>query len=376
MATLDFNTHLHALRTEGLRRMPAGARTFLSAGCSGGWYFRWIAENYPGIERHIGVEAYSPKPDDLPEGACWIANSVADMREVADGSVDLLFSGQNIEHLTLPDIGGFLCEAKRVLRPGGWLVIDSPNRAITERLGWFQPEHVMEFRVDEILDLVRAAGFETESIRGLWQCYDPGAHRVLDLSPSADDADNRRRVEAANDDPENAFVWWLTARSVPAPADRAAIDARVEKVAAEAFPRLLTRFQSEIGRVKHGPLTAEAEGPKGAVGYILYGPYTPLFPGRYRAAFRLRALAPAGLIASVTGARLARIDVGSFYRNREIVARDLDVKDLTSPSADGYCSFALNFELADAAFGVEFRVYTTGLVPLAVAVPVHLTRLT
>src|SRR4051812_10877615 len=113
MAALDFNENLHALRGAELRRMPPDARTFLSAGCAGSWYFRWIADNYPGIERHIGIEAYSPKPDDLPPGVVWIANTVGDMHDVASSSVDMLFSGQNIEHLAVPDITRFLCEAKR-----------------------------------------------------------------------------------------------------------------------------------------------------------------------------------------------------------------------------------------------------------------------
>ncbi len=375
MAAPNFNEFLHALRGDELERMPRGARTFLSAGCAGSWYFHWIAERYPGIDRHIGIEAYSPRPDDLPANVQWISNSVADMREVPSGSIDLLFSGQNIEHLVLPDIGGFLSEARRVLRPGGSLVIDSPNRSIAERIGWFQPEHVIEFRVDEILELVRLAGFDVDSIRGLWQCYDPVEHRVLGLDPHPDDASNRRRVEAAWNDPENAFVWWLTARSGDRSCDREAIDRRVERIAAEAFPRLLTRFFSQVGVVRHGPLMAEARAPADATGYVLYGPYTPLFPGRYRVVFRLRAEAAAGVFARLVDARAARIDVGSFQQGREIAGQDIGARDLRNPGADGYCSFPLDFVLDRAAFGVEFRVYSTGAVPLAVGVPVQLTRL-
>ena len=56
--THDFNEFLHELRTRELRRLPPGAKTVLSGGCSGGWYFRCVKECYPELERHIGVEAY------------------------------------------------------------------------------------------------------------------------------------------------------------------------------------------------------------------------------------------------------------------------------------------------------------------------------
>jgi hypothetical protein len=370
----DFNHFLHALRGEGLRRMPPGAQTFLSAGCAGGWYFDWIAENYPGIRRHVGIEMYSPKPEGLPANAEWIANSVADMRGVASDSVDLLFSGQNVEHLTQPDITGFLAESRRVLRNDGWLVLDSPNRTITERIGWFQPEHVIEFRVDEIKELVQLAGFDIESIRGLWQCYDPVVHQVLGLDPDPDDAINRRRVAAAETDPENAFVWWLTARRSDRPCDTAAIDRRVAQIAGEVFPRLGTRFKTQVGTLSYGPLMAEARGAKGVQGFIVYGPYTPLFPGRYHAVFRVRALEKPGMFAGLAGSKLGRADIGSFARSHEIAGRDFNASDLSAPGRDGYCALPLDFTLEQAAFGVEFRVFTTGRVPLGVALPVQLTR--
>lgn len=112
----------HALRTAEVARMPREeVRTILSAGCAGRWYFDWIAEHYTDgdVERHIGVEWYSPEPDDLPPEVTWIRNTVGEMSNVTDGEVDLVFSGQNVEHLSAQDVVAFLGEAHRVLRPGG-----------------------------------------------------------------------------------------------------------------------------------------------------------------------------------------------------------------------------------------------------------------
>src|SRR5262245_61892225 len=61
-AGLDFNELLHGCRSACLRAMPKVSGTMLSAGCSGRWYFDWIAERTGHSGRHIGVELYSPRP--------------------------------------------------------------------------------------------------------------------------------------------------------------------------------------------------------------------------------------------------------------------------------------------------------------------------
>ena len=85
-----------------------GARTVLSVGASGAWYFDWFDRAYGAVERHIAVEAFLPRPDELPENVEWLAADLAGPDGVASvdsGSVDLVFSGQNIEHLW-PNSGG------------------------------------------------------------------------------------------------------------------------------------------------------------------------------------------------------------------------------------------------------------------------------
>lgn len=148
VATPDVNHLLHHLRGQALEGLPKRARQFVSVGCAGTWYFEWIAEKCAPL-RHTGIEFYSPKPDDLPESVEWIANTAGDMRALSDGSADVLFSGQNIEHLWPHDIAAFLLESHRVLETGGLLVVDSPNRRITSRLGWSHPEHTIELEPGE-----------------------------------------------------------------------------------------------------------------------------------------------------------------------------------------------------------------------------------
>ena len=207
---VGFNALLHGLRSYELARMPRVTGTMLSAGCSDASYFAWIAAWYGAVDRHIGVELYLPEPDDLPAGVEWLKRSVGDMTDVEDGSVGLVFSGQNFEHLFGDDAVEFLLEAQRVLEPGGWLVMDSPNREVTSALVWTQPQHTIEFTPSEAAELVTLAGFDVAGVRGLWLCRDAATGGILPLW-AAGDADPPhtevlRRSILASHDPANSFV--------------------------------------------------------------------------------------------------------------------------------------------------------------------------
>jgi SAM-dependent methyltransferase len=87
-----------------------------------------------------------------------------------DGSVDLVVSLQVIEHLW--DLPGFLGECYRVLRPGGVLVVSTPNRPVfSPGLGRGEkpvnPFHVEEFDAEQVADLLVSAGFRQPEVMGL-----------------------------------------------------------------------------------------------------------------------------------------------------------------------------------------------------------------
>ncbi len=69
---------------------------------------------------------------------------------VADHSVDVVVSFETLEHFA--DHARFASETRRVLRPGGLLVISSPNRTVyTEESGYHNEWHVRELDHDEFL---------------------------------------------------------------------------------------------------------------------------------------------------------------------------------------------------------------------------------
>ena len=248
---IDPSMLLHQARTALVREMPPHAQRLLSAGCAGRWYFDWIEQAYGHVPEHIGIEFYSPRPDSLPDNVTWIANTASDMVAVTDGSCDLVFSGQNMEHLWADEVAGFLVEAARVLKPGGHLVVDSPNRELTQPLNWSHPEHTIELTVPEVRRLLELAGFDVTKQVGIWLCRDPKTGRILNFNPNDTDAEWSmvERLVTAREEPTHAFLWWLEASRSSRPADREAIDALLAEAYRHAWPERIRRTVVPAGRL-------------------------------------------------------------------------------------------------------------------------------
>ena len=97
---------------------------------------------------------------------------------VAPSSVDVLVSLQVIEHLW--DLPGFLRDCATALRPGGLLVVSTPNRPVfSPGLGRGEkptnPFHVEELDAEQLHDLLAAAGFTDVTVHGLHH-----GRRILD----------------------------------------------------------------------------------------------------------------------------------------------------------------------------------------------------
>lgn len=89
---------------------------------------------------------------------------------IAPGRADAVVSLQVVEHLW--DLRGFLAGCAAALRPGGRLVLSTPNRPVFspglargERPT--NPFHVEEFDAEQLRALVAAAGFERTAVVGL-----------------------------------------------------------------------------------------------------------------------------------------------------------------------------------------------------------------
>jgi len=125
------------------------AGTLADIGCGGGHLWRALR---PSFSRCVGVDAL--RYDDLPEAVEFVAADLDRLPlPLADQSADVVTAVEVIEHLENPR--AFCRELARVAKPGGWVVVTTPNQLsllslltllLKNRFGAFQdsayPAHI------------------------------------------------------------------------------------------------------------------------------------------------------------------------------------------------------------------------------------------
>lgn len=166
-----FELHAAMLRTlEKLFRahIPEGARV-LDAGC-GRSLFTEIRPDWPFsiVAGDVELDLLRERRALFPQ-VTWVVAGAAPL-PFASASFDAVFAGELIEHLADPALG--LSEFNRVLKPGGTLILTTPNRlrlanAVDGSERPYSPDHLSELSYDELRRALPAAGFAVERSTGL-----------------------------------------------------------------------------------------------------------------------------------------------------------------------------------------------------------------
>ena|SRR5438477_5183110 len=123
-----------------------------------------IVVDLPPDNRHAIYRDLILSDVQTPQGPIsTLLTNMTDLGAIPSASVDLVWSGQSIEHVTPAEAEQVYREVLRILKPGGHFCLDTPNRLITAlHVGtedWIHPEHKVEYNPEQLQRNLRTAGF-------------------------------------------------------------------------------------------------------------------------------------------------------------------------------------------------------------------------
>lgn len=182
----DISTSLHESRGRFVRSLPPARRIVdIGGSCQGSDRGAMVEMGYPypferltivdlpSAERH---ELYRTDDDEARRvvetelgPVDYLYQSMTSLRPIPDSSVDLVYSGQSIEHVTRAEAALTYAEVLRVLRPGAVFALDTPNARMTrlQQDEFVDPDHKHEYNHEELSGDLVATGFEIVDAWGL-----------------------------------------------------------------------------------------------------------------------------------------------------------------------------------------------------------------
>ena len=153
------------LELELVRKYGAGLDVF-EAGCGTGLLLReaaTFARSAVGLDLSRGM--LGPARD---RGLRVVQGSLTDVPLPA-ASFDLVYSGQSIEHVSEREGDAVVAEVFRVLAPGGWFCLDTPNGPVwrLRSAELMNDDHQIEYSADALSAKLRIGGFEVVESKGL-----------------------------------------------------------------------------------------------------------------------------------------------------------------------------------------------------------------
>ena len=153
-----FQRHLIAYK-EATKRIKG---TVLEIGSGEGYGIKELASN---AEHYIAVDKYNTNiSDELmnKNNITFIQSEVPPLKDIEENSIDFVVSFQVIEHIK--EDNKFLAEIQRVLKPGGELILTTPNIKMSlSRNPW----HIREYSPKDIDELLKKY-FDIVELKGVF----------------------------------------------------------------------------------------------------------------------------------------------------------------------------------------------------------------
>ena len=171
---------IHAARVRLMGSVLPPARRILDLGganaplCDCGYphpFEQLVVVDLPPEERHAEFAGRIVEGRQTPLGPMSVLyTDMTRLDVIPTASIQLVWSGQSIEHITRDDAQRVYAEVRRVLSPDGWFCLDTPNRLLTAiHAGdvFIHPDHKFEYTPAELTGDLEAAGFHVEESLGV-----------------------------------------------------------------------------------------------------------------------------------------------------------------------------------------------------------------
>lgn len=168
-------TFLQSLAAYEFAEQFVAGKRVLDCGSGEGYGTSLLAERATlcvGLDREPEVVAFAATKYRSAERASFIAAS-ADGLPFTSGSIDVVACFQVLEHLH--DAKAFLCEVRRILTPGGVLLLTTPNLLITGARP--NPHHVHDYTPDDLRILLESV-FNDVEVQGVFVSEQVAAYRA------------------------------------------------------------------------------------------------------------------------------------------------------------------------------------------------------
>lgn len=141
-------------------RYLTGVESVLDLGAGWGHFV-----NQVDVPRRYAIDVNPDASARLAPGVELVATDALGRWPLADGSLDLVFTSNFLEHLPDRDaVTTVLAEARRCLRPGGRIVCLGPNVRYLAGSYWDFFDHVVPLSERSLAEALTVSGFEVEEL--------------------------------------------------------------------------------------------------------------------------------------------------------------------------------------------------------------------